>query len=208
MPNRSSDYTNHQITTVVFDVGRVLVDFSFLSFLSLLNQHGFEGDAAKLFSLIDLNSHERGELSSEDFILRIESLLTKQIDRVELTRTWTEIFTPLSGMQDLAKHLRRSYKVALLSNTSEMHWQYLIHHCRLGELADSYLTSFEAGVMKPDAKIYVHAEQKFSCRPEQIVFIDDLEDNVRAAELCGWQAIVHISLEETKSKLVSLGIEV
>ena len=42
---------------------------------------------------------------------------------------------------------------------------------------------------KPHAEIFEVAERRFGVPPDQLVFLDDMPANIRAAEARGWQAV-------------------
>ncbi len=58
------------------------------------------------------------------------------------------------------------------------------------EQVDGIVISGEAGCMKPDRKIYEILLTKFNLNPKTCIFIDDREENIVAAQLCGIQTIL------------------
>ncbi len=56
-------------------------------------------------------------------------------------------------------------------------------------LFDDIMISGEAGTVKPDPAIYTRALEKFNIDARESIFIDDLADNVTAAQECGIAAI-------------------
>lgn len=61
--------------------------------------------------------------------------------------------------------------------------------------------SFMEASMKPERHIYEQAVKKSGLRPEQILFIDDLEKNVLAARDLGLQAVHYDLYSSFASKL-------
>jgi putative hydrolase of the HAD superfamily len=51
--------------------------------------------------------------------------------------------------------------------------------------------SHEVGLAKPDPAIYRLTEQRLGARPDEIVFVDDHQRHVLAAEECGWRGVLH-----------------
>ncbi|MFQ5579712.1 MAG: HAD family hydrolase [Nitrospiria bacterium] len=194
-----------EITDIVFDVGRVLVDFGYHDLFTLLRNNGAEVEGIKDFvKKTDLLSYECGHISDEAFIDKLMGLLSKPVDRALLIEKWVCIFKPIHGMQALALALKNRFGVYLLSNTSSLHWDYLLTECQLGQIGDGTLASFEVGAVKPEGKIFEAAEKRFNIKPETTVFIDDLEENVVGAITCGWHGIHHTGLENTRMKLTTL----
>jgi putative hydrolase of the HAD superfamily len=46
------------------------------------------------------------------------------------------------------------------------------------------------GLVKPDAAIYRAFERDAGAAPGEIVFFDDLAENVHAARACGWDSVL------------------
>lgn len=195
-----------EINTVVFDVGRVLFDFSFSRFFKLMEDHGAGPIGPDIYQRIDLDAYEHGQISSERFIDRLSALTTRPIDRKELVEHWQNIFTGIPEMLRLAEELKSRYQVLLLSNTSELHWNHLESRHQIENLAHGVVTSFRVGAMKPNPVIYKHAEDTFSLTPTRCVFIDDIQENIDGAKARGWQGIHHRSPETTRVELRALGV--
>jgi putative hydrolase of the HAD superfamily len=195
------------INAVIFDLGKVLVDFSYAEFLPRLRRAGASIEDPEDFAAqVGLVDYEEGRIDSGEFFQRVNALLYKPLDLGVLERAWCHIFTPVPQMLNLARQLRGRVKTAILSNTSEIHWRYLHERFHLDHLCDSSLASFELGSMKPGAEIYRLAAERFELCPENLVFIDDRHDNVTGARACGWRAIHHQSYGQTRDELQQLGI--
>lgn len=208
-----------EIDTVVFDVGRVLVDFNYALFFRSVEQHyGVRiEDPLSFLCANGLLEHEHGRLSGPDFLTGLAAAIlcsahrptaNLPIDPVALHHYWIDIFEPLESMGPVLETLRSRYRVYLLSNAGELHWRHVAGRFTFLQSAHGVLTSFEAGVMKPDPRIYQLAEERFGLIPGRTVFIDDKRENVEAALGRGWHGIVHVSPELTRSELGRLGVTV
>lgn len=190
-----------QIDTVVFDVGRVLLNFTFVPFETLLKEHGYSAPKEEFIRDVRMHDYERGLISSEQFIDNLNSLVRTPPPREAIITAWTDMFTPITEMLELAARLRETHRTYLLSNTTELHWDFLDRHHNINDITHGVVTSFEAKEMKPHPNIYRYTEEKFGLTPERTVFIDDLLDNVVAAQDAGWHGIHHVSPEKTKEQL-------
>ena len=194
-----------KVTDVVFDVGRVLIDFSYARFFNRLQSRGCRiAGAEDLVRAVELERYELGEISSAEFLGNINGLLEEPLPEAELIAAWNDLFTPIRGMLRLAGALKSHFGVYLLSNTSELHWQHLETAFGLDKICHDRLASYEVGVMKPAPEIFSAACHRFDLRPETTVFIDDLEANVKGAQDCGWQGVWHRDISETKAELQRL----
>lgn len=101
------------------------------------------------------------------------------------------------GIRDLIERLSRTPNVrtALLSNTNAAHWrrqfplqpgglQRFDAVCLLHDRHASHLL----GLAKPDPAIYRAFERLTGFSPGEILFFDDLPDNIASARSCGWHA--------------------
>ncbi|MCF6179870.1 MAG: HAD family phosphatase [Geopsychrobacter sp.] len=196
-----------QINHLVFDLGKVLIDFSYSQLFPFLKRRGALiqniGDFAEQVALVD---YEHGRLTTVDFLQGINNLLSAPLTEAEIQQVWCGIFTPIPQMLSLARRLNRQMNVYIISNTGEIHWQYLQQRFALAKLCKESFASFEVGQMKPAPEIYRTAETRFDLNPAETVFIDDRLENVSGAIACGWQGIHHQSYGQTCEALHELGI--
>jgi putative hydrolase of the HAD superfamily len=88
------------------------------------------------------------------------------------------------------KSLRPRYQTALLSNSFDGARREEEKRFHFSELADLIIYSHEAGLAKPDPRIYALTCERLNCRPDEVVFLDDGEENVAAASAFGMHAIL------------------
>jgi putative hydrolase of the HAD superfamily len=102
------------------------------------------------------------------------------------------------SMIDVVRAVRAAgFRTGLLSNS----WG--LDYVRDGwdTLFDAVVISGEVGLRKPDPAIYVLAAQQLGLPPEQIVFVDDLRPNVRAAVAAGMVGVQHVDVGTTVAEL-------
>ena len=187
---------------IVFDLGKVLIDFSYVDFFALLRERGVQADRAEDFLLqARLHDYEHGYLTCDDFLAGMNRLLARPLAQEQLIDAWNGLFTPIPEMLELAAELKNHYPVYLLSNIGRLHWEFLLTTYELDAYCHDRLASFEAGAMKPAATIYQAAQQRFALEPEHTLFIDDKEENIRGATACGWQGFVHQNPTATRKRL-------
>jgi len=198
-----------QVSDVVFDVGRVLIDFSYDQFAAKLRQHGAVCDGPEDFlQHVDLIGYEHGEISSAEFLQQINAMVINAMPLEELKAAWNNLFSPIRDMLEVAGKLKQHCGVYLLSNTSELHWQYLQDTFGLDKICHDRLASYEVGAMKPTPEIFSAACSRFDLTPASTVFVDDLETNVNGAIACGWHGVWHRSVASSKNELQRLtGVE-
>lgn len=87
------------------------------------------------------------------------------------------------------RNLRPRYRVGLISNAWDNARSVFTEKYGLGQVLDVLVVSAEEGVMKPEARIYHIALERLGVRPEEAVFIDDIEENVVGARKAGLHGI-------------------
>lgn len=190
---------------IVFDLGKVLIDFCYVDFFALLRERGVQADKVEDFLLqAGLHDYEQGRLGCDDFLAGMNRLLARPLAQTQLINAWNGLFTPIPEMLALAGKLKKHYPVYLLSNIGRLHWEFLLTTYALDGYCHDRLASFEAGAMKPAAAIYQAAQQRFALEPEHTLFIDDKEENIRGAGACGWQGLVHQNPAATSKHLHAL----
>lgn len=117
------------------------------------------------------------------------------------------------GVASLVARLnqRDALLTACLSNTNASHWNNLASSPAIAALRRR-LVSHELRLSKPDPEIYRAAERALEAQPQEIVFFDDLRENVDAAVARGWRAfqIDHTgdTAAQMREHLGALGIDV
>ena len=195
------------IRNVVFDVGGVLVRLRYQPFVQYLTEAGIDmSDLPAWLATVDLDAHERGEITGRDLLDRIAASALRPFDPRDLERRWLDMFDRSAEMFELAQGLMDEYRVYLLSNVGDLHWSHLDAEYGIASVGHGAIASFRVGAVKPSAAIYREAERRFDLDPAATVFVDDLARNVAGARACGWQAIHHQSPLETRRGLRELGV--
>lgn len=86
--------------------------------------------------------------------------------------------------------LRPRYKTALLSNSFVGARREEEARFHFSAITDDIIYSHEVGVSKPDQRIYAVTCERLGARPEEIVFLDDVERNIAAASASGFHAVL------------------
>ena len=99
------------------------------------------------------------------------------------------------------EELRKKYKIALLSNFTNGLEKFLEEVFNIYHLFDLVVSSYNLKIKKPDPRIYEYALEKLGIQPEEAIFIDDLEENVKGAEAVGIKGIIFKNSEQCKLDL-------
>lgn len=186
---------------VVFDLGKVLVDFDYGIAARRIAERG-RISPAEVQKLIDhsplLFRLETGEITNEQFFEAIRGATGFLGDFDEFCGFFADIFTPIAPMLELHAHLRaRRVPIFIFSNTNGIAISHIRRNFAFFANFDGYIYSYQQGAMKPDPKVYEAVERITGENGKSILFLDDRKENVATAHERGWQAIHHSSPPET-----------
>lgn len=105
---------------------------------------------------------------------------------------------------DLLRTLRGRYTTALLSNAWDNLRQVLTDHWRIADAFDELIISAEVGLAKPDPRIYRLALERLAVLPHEAVFVDDVQENIAAAQAVGLLGIRFTSSRQAQDDLARL----
>ncbi|HTM43658.1 MAG TPA: HAD family phosphatase [Polyangiaceae bacterium] len=190
---------SHRHCVVCFDLGGVLVRIC-RSWAEAVTTAGLEARAPRDVHEAELiqrrrkliDEHTTGALTNEGYYQAMSQAfggLYTAAEMEQIHRAWTLDLYP--GATDLVAELNELPHVvtACLSNTNDAHWQRLVgdEYAPICTLRHQ-LASHQLQVAKPHPEIYQRALGIFGVRPDDVIFFDDLAENVEAARQAGWHA--------------------
>lgn len=198
------------IRAIVFDFGKVISSFDLQRLIdNLSHASGAHPDEirAHLPAVASLaRQYETGLLSSQQFFHTVGSLTGMRLGQEEFRHAYCDIFSPIPTTLELIRALKPHYRLALVSNTSEWHFEYGIKPVDVFPLFDTVTLSFEVGAMKPAEAVYRDALRKLDLPATSCVYIDDLAENVEAAARLGFHAIHYTTPAALLTALDALGV--
>ena len=91
----------------------------------------------------------------------------------------------------LIKELKKDYKVFLLTNHMKGWFAYQNKKYKLNKIFNGIITSFDAGIAKPNTSIYKKLLNKYKLSPKECLFIDNLQKNLNPAKKLGMRVILY-----------------
>jgi putative hydrolase of the HAD superfamily len=147
---------------------------------------------------------ETGRIDVTEFERLLAVELATEADPAQARRTAGMLTRMFSGMRvdptmlDVLRAARAAgLRTGLLSNS----WGLDYERDGWDALFDAVVISGEVGLRKPDPAIYALAAERMELPPEQIVFVDDLRPNVRAAVAAGMVGVQHVDVGTTVDEL-------
>ena len=148
-----------------------------------------------------------GKISEEEFWKRIINSLKIKADWKELRKILLDSFKPQEKMPQLINKLKENYRIGLLSDQTKEWWPYLNKKYQISSKFNFTVISSETGYNKPELEIYKIALNKSNNKPEECLFIDDLEHNLPPAKELGIKTIHFKNPEQLQKELTSIGIK-
>jgi putative hydrolase of the HAD superfamily len=102
---------------------------------------------------------------------------------------------------EFIENLKGDYKIGVLSNAGDATLERLLQWYPYNNFVDVFVISAEVKLAKPDAEIYELALRMLDSKGEECVFVDDLLENIEAAEQHGILGIWHRENDETIARL-------
>lgn len=196
------------IEMIVFDLGKVIFDFDFEK---VIKEYCKKTDKLPDFysaaNLDLLTRYELGIIDSAQFFKSFSKETEYKGSFNEFSTLWNNIFKPIDDTIEIIGKLASKYRLSLLSNTNEMHFNYLLDgYPRVFTLFEKMFLSYQMGLRKPDPKIYQGVLDFFNIEPAKVFFIDDIAQNVEAANMLSIKAYQFTSAANLKKSLKNEGV--
>lgn len=126
----------------------------------------------------------------------------------DFNELWSDFFDgAMPGIEELLERVRARYRVAFLSNSNEVHAELIPRKfSSLFEKDDRFIFSHRIKVAKPDPEIFRRALDTIGALAHQVVFVDDLSENVTAARSLGMQAFQFLDTQSLLRQLEAEGL--
>ena len=209
MKNKSQAGPN--IRAIIFDYGEVLCAAPPSTFIgAMASMVNVAPERFRVLYSAERQAYDRGDLSPEAYWARLAEaagavLSAEQV--AQLRRTDVEMWSNvnpamLRWVRDLRAH---GVRTAVLSNMHEDMVCHAKHNFDWMADFDCLTLSSELRMVKPNADIYRHTLQCLGTAPQETLFLDDREGNVRGAQALGIQGIVMQSTDQLKAELQAIG---
>ena len=199
------------ITTIIFDIGNVLADFTWEEhYMSL----GYTGEILERIANATVRSalwseFDRGVLTREELVqgcIENDPEIAEDIQRcfVDVRGMVKRNDYAIPWVQELKQ---KGYRVLYLSNFSDVAETEYADKLDFRPFMDGGILSYEEKVVKPMPEIYKLLIDRYELVPQECVFLDDTEKNLPPAEAFGIHTILFKNPEQAKAELKKLGVE-
>lgn len=197
-----------QYKNIIFDLGNVLVKLDMEGCIEAFKKLGM----GKLVNIADPQSEGRvlmgklgvGMISTEQFCEEARKLTGAEVTNEEICAAANKVLVviPDYKKEKLLQLKEQGYRLFLLSNTIDVHWDYCVEKLfpYQGHTVEDYFEkcflSQRLHLAKPDARIYQEVIKQADILPDETLFIDDLQENCEAAERLGIHTFQNVNFDD------------
>lgn len=186
---------------VVFDLGKVLLDFDYGRAAKTLSVHS-DVSATEFRAIVDqsplLHRFETGLISTAGFFEEIRRLTGYNGPEALFIAAFGDIFDEIPEMVALHQGLSgRGVPTFVFSNTNELAIGHIRRAFPFFAGFTGHIYSYEARSMKPAGGIYDALERLSGLGGADLLYIDDRPENIDAGAARGWRTILHTAPEDT-----------
>lgn len=138
-----------------------------------------------------------GEESMKTFWSFVALESKNKIKPERLRRTYNNSIFVNRGILKLIRELKKKYQVVLLANDSDDDYIIKTKKLKLNKIFDKLYCSSQLGISKPNPEIFNYVLKDLGIKPQEALFIDNQEDNIKTAESLGINSILFTNYTET-----------
>lgn len=201
------------LRAVIFDYGRVLsAQPDAESHTRLVAATGLDDAAFEDHYWAHRHDYDSGALNAHTYWEKIAEnagfALTPALRQTlidEDSRMWSNLNQP---MVDWTQRLvDAGFLVGILSNMGDATRDHLLREYEWLQRLHHLTWSCELLLAKPNPAIYRHTLEKLDVRPGEAMFIDDLADNIAAANAVGIDGVQFTNVMQLRKDLAARGLE-
>ncbi len=199
-----------QITTVIFDVGRVLFEWDLRHLFAKLIDDGAELDWF-LANVITPEWHFQAD-AGRPLAEMVSERIAEFPDHADLIRGYQARFNetipgPVPGSLEIVQELTaKQVPLFAITNFGAEFWEGFRPTQPVFDYFRDILVSGTEKLVKPDRIIYELAIARFGVDPAECLFIDDVAANITGAQAAGIEGHVFDGADGLRDKLVIIGL--
>lgn len=199
------------ITTVVFDLGKVLVTWDpYDAFAGRWTREEFAAFAAEI-DFPTFNHEQDAGRTNADARAALMSTHPHRVDDFDhyIANFAGSLGGPVAGTTEIVDELRDAgIRVLGLTNWSAETFHEAARSAPVIDRLEDVLVSGEVGLAKPDPAIYQLLIERFGLEPSRTVFTDDSPPNIETASAAGLVALHFTDAARLRRELSELGLPV
>jgi FMN phosphatase YigB (HAD superfamily) len=196
------------VKNIILDLGGVIInlnqDLTYAAFKELFPAK-YEAILLELDGNHYLEKFETSEITSREFIDFFQKF-DNSISEENIISAWNSMLLDIPENRiTLIKSLAKKYSVSLLSNTNEIHYQFIDEYAiqkhkirSFDSLFKHTFLSHKIRLRKPNTSIFEYVLKEANFLPNETLFIDDTLEHINSAKQLGIRTH-HLNLQENQS---------
>lgn len=184
------------IKNIIFDLGNVIVDLDLgatdLAFKKLSGER-YDDIMQELSGETFFERYETGQLSTAEFVKRLQEKIGGGVSEQAIKDAWNAMLLDIPDLRyEILKEAQSKYRTFCLSNTNELHIEYVFNQLKetkgienLDDYFEKVYLSHEMGQRKPDVTIFETVIKENQLNPSETLFIDDTAGHLEGAKKAG-----------------------
>jgi putative hydrolase of the HAD superfamily len=183
------------IKNIIFDFGGVILNIDFNKTINAFVNLGIDrfSESFTGFSQSQVfNDLETGKSSPAEFYEGLRTELGVKLSNEQIAEAWNALLLDLPPHRvDILKSLKNNYRLFLLSNTNQIHFESYNSRFKqdygydFSDLFEHAYWSFNVKKRKPDTEIFEHVLTSSGLNPSETLFIDDSYQHIEGARKLG-----------------------
>jgi FMN phosphatase YigB (HAD superfamily) len=195
---------------VIFDIGRVIINVNFAHSPAELGQNASLSHS-QILKLLEGDSRwadwQEGRMAPREWYRHFCEKFQVRLGFEEFCTSWNALLELETILPEaLFERLSAECRLALLSNTDPIHVAHIEATYPFVRFFPVRVYSCRVGASKPAPVIYHHALRELDVLPQETIFIDDIRENVIAAEALGITPFHFTSAEDLLDGLYKMGL--
>ena len=194
---------------LLFDFGNVFIQVDFDRTWRELCKLRAEIPREKFYEFLHSDHHiqfELGQIDEADFFSHMAWQLGIPDNLSMLKNAWNSALgDKYEGITELVVKAAKKWPLYMFSNTNITHYRCWKKAYRTMLLPLTHIfTSHEMGLRKPAASAYQQVLQRIGLQPPQVLFFDDRQDNIAAADQLGILTLLVSHPDEMRRSILAL----
>ena len=197
------------IKNIIFDWGGVLIHLDKGRCTEAFRQLGVEVSdelTNPYGQRTDLANFERGTMSVDEFHETVRRVYAPHLTDEQIDRAWSALLLDIPTYKlDMLLELKQKYRLYLLSNTNAVHWvegrkRFDYRGYKAEDYFEQIFLSHEIHELKPSPEAFLKVAKLAGIKPEETLFIDDLEASCKSAEALGFHTYCPVANTDWRGK--------
>ena len=198
------------IKNIIFDWGGVLIHLDKRRCTEAFSQLGIAVDdelTNPYGQRADLMDFEKGLMTVSEFHDTVRRLYGAQLTDEQIDEAWNALLLDIPNYKlDKLLELKQHYHLYLLSNTNALHWEegrkrFDYKGYKAEDFFDQIFLSNEIHELKPSSEAFLEVVRLASIKPEETLFVDDLQASCDAAAVLGFHTYCPVANTDWRSEL-------